>query len=107
MSDPILGEVDDTIHAKARLGIMTILVTEGKADFRDLKARLDLTDGNLGAHLSALESAGYLAVHKTFVGRRPRTTYTPTREGIQAFHRYLDHMEALIRAVRSADPEGG
>lgn len=81
---------------------MTLLISQGESDFSSLKAQLGLTDGNLGAHIRVLEEAGYLAVEKGFVGRRPRTTCRVTEAGRRAFSEYLRQLEALIRMV---DPE--
>lgn len=94
-------ELDETFHARARLGIMTVLVTAGDADFRSLKRELDLTDGNLGAHLRVLEDAGYVTITKAFAERKPRTTVRVTRSGRHAFESYLAHLEQLIRAART------
>lgn len=99
MSDPLLPALDERLHARARLGAMTLLLTWGESDFATLKAQLGLTDGNLGAHLRALEEAGYLAVEKGFAGRRPRTRYRVTPAGEAAFRAYLRQLEALIRLV--------
>jgi DNA-binding MarR family transcriptional regulator len=100
-SDPdALRELDDLLHVKARLGIMTILGTQSGADFPTLKRELGLTDGNLGAHIRVLEEAGYIEIEKTFVDRKPRTTCRPTRLGRAAFDRYLDQLEAVIRSAR-------
>jgi DNA-binding MarR family transcriptional regulator len=97
--DPIAA-LDDLLHAKARLGIMTVVTTLGGADFATLKRELGLTDGNLGAHLRVLEDAGYIDVVKAFVERKPRTTISPTPAGRRAFNRYLEQLEAVIRQAR-------
>lgn len=101
-----LEALDDAIHQKARLGIMSTLLAMGEADFKLLKETLALSDGNLSTHLTMLEERGYVDVRKEFVRRRPRTTYTPTEAGRAAFHRYL---AALERIIRAADPslQGG
>ena len=97
MSDDLLKEVDDTIHAKARLGVMAILAAEHMADFARFKHALGLSDGNLGAHLRILEEAGYVAVEKSFVGRRPHTTWTITDLGVKQYRQYLEALERLLR----------
>ena len=91
-----LNGLDDAFHSKVRLGIMTILVS-GSSDFTSLKERLQVTGGNLGAHLRVLEDAGYLEVDKRFVGRRPKTTYKITAPGKRAFRGYLRDLESVIR----------
>jgi DNA-binding MarR family transcriptional regulator len=100
MADPIAG-IDETFHAPARLGIMTLLAQEGSLDFPTLKRALGLTDGNLGAHLRVLEARDYIAVEKKFEGRKPRTTCGATATGRRAFARYLDALERVIDRARS------
>ena len=93
-------DLDETFHVKARLGIMTLLLLD-EADFSSLKARLELTDGNLGTHIRVLEDAGFVQIDKAFVGRRPRTTVSITPAGRQAFGVYLEQLEAVIRMAKS------
>lgn len=95
--------LDETIHQKVRLGIMSALMARGEADFRFLKQTLGVTDGNLSIHLSKLEEAGYVLSTKEFVRKKPHTTYAPTEEGRSAFHAYL---AALERIVHSAGRSG-
>ncbi|HZO88519.1 MAG TPA: transcriptional regulator [Chthonomonadaceae bacterium] len=102
-----LGTLDETIHQKVRLGIMSTLLALGEADFKLLKETLALSDGNLSTHLTLLEERGYVEAHKEFVRRKPRTTYTPTEAGRAAFHRYLLALEQIIRAAESAEEEAG
>ena len=92
--------LDRLIHEPARLLIVTILSSVASADFLFLQRETGLTKGNLSAHLSKLEEAGYIACSKFFEGRLPKTEYRLSAEGRQALERYLDHMEALIRATR-------
>lgn len=101
-----LGTLDDTIHQKARLGIMSTLLALGEADFKLLKETLALSDGNLSTHLALLEERGYVDVHKEFVRRKPHTTYKPTDMGRTAFHNYLLALERIIRAADSAEQNG-
>lgn len=91
--------LDSVVHGPIRLGILTALRIDGPLDFTTLKKRLDATDGALGLHLSKLEEAGYVAVKKAFVGRRPKTTYRVTPAGRKALADYLDAMRRLIDAV--------
>lgn len=88
--------IDEVIHGRVRLGVMAYLSTVGSADFNELKAKLQATDGNLSVHLRKLEDAGYVAVEKAFVGRKPRTTVTLSDSGRSAFVRYLDAMQKLV-----------
>jgi DNA-binding MarR family transcriptional regulator len=92
--------IDDVLHLKPRLGIMTALFAAGgESDFRSLKDQLKMTDGNLGAHIRVLETAGYLEVEKSFVGRRPRTLCRVSEAGRAAFLRYLKQLEEVILAA--------
>jgi DNA-binding MarR family transcriptional regulator len=99
MVDPVTG-IDETFHAPARLGIMTLLLQDGSSDFATLKRSLGLTDGNLGAHIRVLEQGGYIEVEKKFEGRRPRTICRVTPSGRRAFARYLDALERVIGMAR-------
>ena len=71
-----------------------------KLSFSDLKSLLNTTDGNISVHARKLEDAGYLTMKKSFSGRTPLTEYKITREGRKALEKYLDHMEALINAMK-------
>jgi Transcriptional regulators len=99
----LLGDLNDAylriFQNKARLGIMTILITMGSSDFSRLKSQLNLTDGNLGAHIRVLEEAGYLQVEKSFVNRKPRTGCQITDSGREAFRKYLNQLETVIKLV--------
>ena len=92
-----LDALDDVIHQKVRLGVMSCLMASGEADFNFLKAALGVSDGNLSTHLTVLEDHGYVAVRKEFVGKKPRTTYTPTPMGQHAFEAYVEALESLVR----------
>jgi DNA-binding HxlR family transcriptional regulator len=92
--------LDETIHQRVRLGIVSALAGGGPTSFNDLKNVLGLTDGNLAVHARKLEEAGYVEVSKGFVGRVPRTDYVLTAAGRRALEAYLGQMEALIRATR-------
>lgn len=84
-----------------RLGIVSALATADDMSFSDLKSVLNATDGNLGVHARKLEDAGYVSCDKTFSGRTPRTGYRLTASGRRAFDKYLDHMDAIMRAARN------
>lgn len=92
--------LDRLIHEQMRLGIVSALAVNDTLSFNDLKKLLKTTDGNLSVHARKLEEAGYIACVKFFEGRLPKTEYRLTPEGRHALERYLDHMEALIRATR-------
>lgn len=96
-------ELDRLIHERVRLGIVSALAVNGALSFSELKEILDATDGNLSTHARRLEEAGYIVCTKDFDGRAPRTEYSLTVRGRSEFESYLGHMEALIRAARSAD----
>jgi DNA-binding HxlR family transcriptional regulator len=93
---------DRLIYGRVRLGILSALAVNDQLTFNDLKALFAVTDGNLGAHARKLEDAGYISCRKTFAGRRPRTEYRLTSTGSKALERYLQHIEAVIRATRRA-----
>ena len=92
--------VDRLIHERIRLAIVSALAVNPSLTFNDLKQLLGTTDGNLSVHARKLEEAGYISCRKQFEGRIPRTEYALTASGRQALTRYLDHMEALIRATK-------
>jgi DNA-binding MarR family transcriptional regulator len=83
-----------------RLGIASALAAGGEMFFSDLKAALNATDGNLSVHARKLEDAGYVSCEKSFDGRTPRTAFKLTPSGRRALEKYLDHMDAIIRAAR-------
>ena len=96
------SKFDRLIYERVRLGIMGALAVREQMSFNELKALfVDVSDGNLGAHARKLEDAGYLTCTKSFEDRRPRTDYRITEQGRAALNRYLDHVEAVIRATRS------
>ena len=92
--------LDRLIHERMRLGIVSALAVNDSLTFNELKALLKTTDGNLSVHARKLEEAAYVACSKSFDGRLPKTEYRLTAAGRRALERYLDHMEALIRATR-------
>jgi DNA-binding MarR family transcriptional regulator len=91
-----IERIDDVIHGRLRLGVMAYLSSGGPADFGELKAKLQATDGNLSVHLRKLEDAGYVTIDKTFVGKKPLTRVTLTEHGRSAFIKYLDAMARLV-----------
>ena len=93
---------DRLIHERMRLGIVSALAANESLTFTDLKHLLGTTDGNVSVHSRKLEDAGYITCEKGFEGRTPKTTFRLTSEGRKALSRYLNHMEALIRAMRAS-----
>jgi DNA-binding MarR family transcriptional regulator len=99
-AEPAVPELDRLIHERIRLGIVSALAVNESLAFNDLKQLLKTTDGNLSVHARKLEDADYITCTKSFEGRLPRTEFRLTTSGRRALERYLDHMEALIRAMR-------
>jgi DNA-binding MarR family transcriptional regulator len=93
-------ELDGLIHERMRLGIVSALAANESLTFGELKELLKTTDGNVSVHARKLEDADYISVAKSFVGRMPKTEYRLTEKGRLALEKYLNHMEALIRAAR-------
>lgn len=92
---PGRGGLDSLLTSEIRFYIMTILAMYQDADFTFLKQQLEATDGNLSANLTKLEEAGYLTVTKEFVGKKPRSTYSITPQGLSRLSGHLDSMEAV------------
>lgn len=93
-------DLDQLIHERVRLAIVSALAVTPRMSFNELKAQLRITDGNLSVHARRLEEAGYIDCQKSFEGRVPHTEFRLTAAGRRALQRYLDHMEALIRITR-------
>jgi DNA-binding MarR family transcriptional regulator len=91
-----IGNIDDVIHGRMRLGIMAYLANAEVADFNELKAALQATQGNLSIHLRKLEDAGYIGIEKSFLGRKPLTRARITSAGRAAFAGYLDAIGKLV-----------
>ena len=91
-----IARIDDVIHGRLRLGVMAYLSNAEVADFNELKAVLEVTQGNLSVQLRKLEEAGYVAIEKGFLGRKPRTQLRITPEGRKAFGVYLEALGKLI-----------
>lgn len=90
-------KLDDIIHSRIRLAVIALLITVDEAEFVFLKEKVNATDGNLSVHLKKLEDAGYIAVKKEFINRKPRTMYSLTKTGKKAFEAYLDNLEKMIK----------
>ena len=98
--EAVSPDLDRLIHERIRLGIVSALAVNRSLTFNELKALLKTTDGNLSVHARRLEEADYIVCTKSFDGRLPKTEYRLTAAGRKALERYLNHMEALIRATR-------
>jgi len=98
--EAVPSDLDRLIHERIRLGIVSALAVNRSLTFNELKALLKTTDGNLSVHARKLEEADYILCEKSFDGRLPKTEYRLTGAGRRALERYLNHMEALIRATR-------
>lgn len=94
-----IAAIDEVIHGRIRLGVMAFLSGAGTADFNALKARLQTTDGNLSVHLRKLEEAGFVAVEKTYAGKKPLTRLSLTEPGRMAFVAYLDAIGRLVNGT--------
>lgn len=90
-------QIDDIIHSRIRLAIISLLISVEEAEFNFIKEKVNTTDGNLSVHIKKLEEAGYVSVKKEFIDRKPRTTYALTKNGRKAFEDYLDNLENLIK----------
>jgi DNA-binding HxlR family transcriptional regulator len=100
--EAVSADLDRLIHERVRLGIVSALVVNRSLTFNELKAMLKTTDGNLSVHARKLEEADYIICTKSFDGRLPKTEYRLAAAGRRALERYLNHMEALIRATRES-----
>jgi DNA-binding MarR family transcriptional regulator len=94
------GKFDRLVYERVRLGIMSALAVNEQLTFNELKGLFEVSDGNLSAHARKLEEAGYIACTKSFEGRRPKSEYRLTPVGRKALYRYLEHIEAVIKATR-------
>lgn len=92
--------LDRLIHERMRLGIVSALAANESLTFKDLKALMNTTDGNLSVHARKLEEGGYIACIKSFEGRLPKTEYKLTAAGRGALQNYLSHMETIIQQMR-------
>lgn len=95
---PSLPELDPVIHGQVRLAALSLLMGADDAEFTYLRDTIGTTDGNLSVHLSKLSDAGYIAVKKQFIDRKPKTFYRMTERGRTAFSKYLKDLKALLGA---------
>ncbi len=101
-ADAVIAGLDQVIHERRRLGIVSALAANDRQTFAELKAVLKTTDGNLSVHARKLEEAGYIKVTKGFEDRKPRTEYRLTTKGRRALDSYLQQMESILSATRDA-----
>ncbi len=92
-----IHNLNKAFENRIRLGIMSVLMVNEKVNFNTLKEMLDVSDGNLASHISALEKAEYILVEKSFIGKKPNTTYKATKTGKKAFNEHLDALEKLVQ----------
>lgn len=93
-------KLDKAFENKVRLGVMSILMMDDNVSFNELKEALNVTDGNLASHLKALEKLNYIKVLKSFIGRKPNTTYSATRVGRKAFEKHIEALEAILKSIK-------
>jgi len=98
MENPI-GQLNKVFDSRIRIGIMSTLMVNEELNFNDLKALIDVTDGNLATHLKTLEENRFIQVEKGFIGRKTNTTYAITKAGQKAFRTHLDALEKIIKNI--------
>jgi DNA-binding MarR family transcriptional regulator len=92
-----IAQLNKAFENRIRLGLMSILMVNEWVEFSELKEHLDITDGNLASHITALEKSDYLQVKKQFIGKKPNTSYAVTKIGKKAFNEHLDALEKLLK----------
>jgi DNA-binding MarR family transcriptional regulator len=92
-----ISKLNKAFESRIRLGIMSVLVVNDSVEFSSLKEILNLTDGNLASHISALEKLKYIEVTKQFIGKKPNTSYRITEDGKKAFNTHIDALERIIK----------
>lgn len=97
--EPFL-QLDRVIHEKGRLAIMSLLAASPQLSFTEMRDTLNMTDGNVTAHLRTLHEAGYIAITKAFHGGRTLTTYSLTGAGRSAFSNYINLLEQIVLQAR-------
>ncbi len=93
--------LNKVFESRVKLGVMSALAANGSLDFNSLKEYFDVTDGNLASHLKSLEKESYIIVQKTFIGRKPNTSYAITQQGRKAFAEHLRALEQLIQSHKT------
>lgn len=92
-----IAQLNKAFESRIRLGVMSVLMVNDEIDFPSLKELLQVTDGNLASHTSALEKLEYIKVSKQFLGKKPNTTYAVTKTGRTAFNAHLDALENILK----------
>lgn len=92
----MISHLNKEFESRVRLGIMSVLMVNDWVDFNEMKNLLEVTDGNLASHSSALEKANFIEIKKEFVGKKPKTSYRVTQSGRTAFEEHLSALEKLI-----------
>jgi DNA-binding MarR family transcriptional regulator len=93
----IIDKLNKDFESRVRLGIMSVLIINDWIDFTEMKSILNITDGNLASHSTALEKGGYIEIKKEFVGKKPKTSYRLTNNGRTAFKEHLSSLEKLMK----------
>ena len=94
----LLDHINKIFESRIRLGLMSLLMVHDSMDFNSIKETLQLSDGNLASHISALEKAEYITITKEFVGKKTKTSYKATENGKKAFRDHIDALENLINS---------
>ncbi|MDP4663171.1 MAG: transcriptional regulator [Salibacteraceae bacterium] len=94
----IIDQLDKAFESRVRLGLMSVLAVNDWVEFGELKQLLDVTDGNLASHVSALEKKGFIEVRKKFVGKKPNTSFAVTKQGKEAFANHINALEQLLKS---------
>jgi DNA-binding MarR family transcriptional regulator len=92
-----IENLNKAFESRVRLGIMSVLMVADQVDFVTLKEQLQVTDGNIASHITALEKLTYIKVEKKFIGKKPNTTYLVTTQGKKAFKEHINALEKLIK----------
>ena len=95
----VVGDLNKAFESRIRLGIMSVLLVNDWVEFVELKEMLQVTDGNLASHLTAMEKQEFIQVRKQFVGKKPNTSYAVTNAGRKAFNEHLNTLEKLIKGL--------
>jgi DNA-binding MarR family transcriptional regulator len=103
MNPDTFRQLDRVIHEKGRLAIMSLLAASPELSFTELRESLQMTDGNLTTHIRTLQEAGYVAVTKSFLNKRPLTTCALTPRGRQAFDAYIGVLEEIVKLTRDLE----
>ncbi|MBN2613769.1 MAG: transcriptional regulator [Bacteroidales bacterium] len=96
----IISNLNKNFESRVRMGIMSVLMVNDYVDFNTLKELLDITDGNLSSHISALEKNNLIKVTKQFIGKKPNTRYEATNQGRKAFKEHLDYLDRLLKSQK-------